>query len=304
MRVVLEILDGPLAGRTVELTQGESVSVGRTAKAQLMLPHDNFLSGLHFLIEFGGNGVILRDCNSSNGTWVNGERVTERPLGDGDQLSAGQTRFRIYSHSDEAPGRSSTVLFAVPKFEDKTGVHNIEAIAFTPEQQRVLEYLKQLPAPLYALLNAGIEQHVPHVVMSSGEMFQFLPEGLAIDLIQPPPIYLVHLPTTSELLSRLIKEGWGKPWIAFFTCSHPLPEIAKHLRNLFLLSTAAGQRFYLRYFDPRLLQLLLPAFTPQELSQFFGPLHTFVIADPGDPSRLLEYGMTPKGLAGRSLTLR
>lgn len=38
MHVVLEILDGPLAGRTVELQPGQSVSVGRTAKSQLMLP--------------------------------------------------------------------------------------------------------------------------------------------------------------------------------------------------------------------------------------------------------------------------
>lgn len=305
MRVVLEILDGPLAGRTVELAAGESVSVGRTAKSQLMLPHDNFLSGLHFLVESTAGGVVLRDCNSSNGTWVNGERVTERPLADGDQVSAGQTRFRVYSEAaEEADRRSSTVLFAVPKFQEQTGVHSVESLAFSPEQQRLLEYLRQLPAPLYALLNAGIEQHVPHFLMGSGEPFQFLSDGLAMEQMQPPPVYLVQFMPSSALLPRLVKEGWGKPWITFLTCSHPLEELATHLRNLLLVSTVDGRPFYFRYYDPRLLQLLLPMFTPPELSQFFGPMHTLLIADPADAARALEFGMTPQGLAGRALALR
>ncbi len=305
MAVVLEILDGPLAGRTVELAPGESVSVGRTAKSQLMLPHDNFLSGLHFLVEFTAQGVVLRDCNSSNGTWVNGDRVTERPLADGDQVSAGQTRFRVFSQSaEEADRRSSTVLFAVPKFQEQTGIHSVESLTFPPEQQRLLEYLKQLPAPLYALLNAGIEQHVPHFLMGSGEPFQYLSEGLGLDTLQPPAVYLVHFTPSSALLPRLIREGWGKHWITFLTCSHPLEELVHHLRSHLLVATADGRPFYLRYHDPRLLQVLLPSLTPQEAAQFFGPLHTFLIADPADSSRALEFGLTPQGLAGRALPLK
>lgn len=305
MRVVLEILDGPLAGRTVEMSPGESVSVGRTAKSQLMLPHDNFLSGLHFLVEFTQTGVVLRDCNSSNGTWVNGDRVTERALNDGDQISAGQTRFRVFPETaEEADRRSSTVLFAVPKFQEQTGVHNIESLTFAPEQQRVLDYLKQLPSPLFAILNAAVEQHVPHFLLGSGEPFQFLSEGLAIDQMQPPQVYLAQFTPSSALLPRLLKEGWGKPWITFVTSPHPAPDVANHLRNLMIVSTPDHRPFYFRYYDPRMLQLLLPSFTPQELVQFFGPLQTILIADPADSSRLLEFGMTPQGPTGRALSLR
>lgn len=305
MRVVLEILDGPLAGRTVELAPGESVSVGRTAKSQLMLPHDNFLSGLHFLVENTAGGAVLRDCNSSNGTWVNGDRVTERPVEDGDQISAGQTRFRLYSETmEEGDRRSSTVLFAVPKFQEQTGVHSIESLSFSTEQQRALDYLRQLTAPLYALLNASIEQHVPHFLMGSGEPFQFLSDGLAIDQMQPPPVYLAQFTPSSALLPRLIKEGWGKPWITFLTSVHPVPELTAHLRNLMVVSTPDGRPFYNRFYDPRLLQLLLPSYNPQEVSQLFGPVLTLMIADPSDASRLLEFGMTPQGPAGRALALR
>ncbi|MFN7936164.1 MAG: DUF4123 domain-containing protein [Bryobacteraceae bacterium] len=305
MRVVLEILDGPLAGRTVELAPGESVSVGRTAKSQLMLPHDNFLSGMHFLVENTPGGVVLRDCNSSNGTWVNGDRVNERPVSEGDQISAGQTRFRLYSEAaDDVDRRSSTVLFAVPKFQEQTGVHSIESLSFSTEQQRVLDYFRQLTMPLYAMLNAGIEQHVPHFLMGSGEPFQFLSEGLAIDQMQPPLVYLAQFTPSSTLLPRLIKEGWGKPWITFFTSLHPVPELTTHLRNLMVVSTPDGRPFYNRFYDPRLLQLLLPSYTPQEVTQLFGPLLALMIADPADASRLLEFAMTPQGPVGRALALR
>lgn len=122
--------------------------------------------------------------------------------------------------------------------------------------------------------------------------------------MQPPAVYLTQFTPSSVLLPRLIQEGWGKPWMTFVTSQHPAPELARHLRNLMLVSTADQRPFYFRYFDPRLLPVLLPSFNGQELSQFFGPVHTMLIADPADPARLLEFGLTPQGLAGRALALR
>mgnify|MGYP001466661674 CR=1 FL=1 len=71
-----------------------------------------------------------------------------------------------------------------------------------------------------------------------------------------------------------------------------------------IVSTPDQRPFYFRYYDPRMLQLLLSSFTPQETAHFFGPLNSILIADPADSARLLEYGITPHGLAGRALALR
>ena len=39
------------------------------------------------------DGWMLRDLSSENGTYVNGQRVTERMLADGDRVQFGTSRF-------------------------------------------------------------------------------------------------------------------------------------------------------------------------------------------------------------------
>ncbi|MBV6430180.1 MAG: hypothetical protein IANPNBLG_00284 [Bryobacteraceae bacterium] len=310
MRVVLEILDGPLLGRIVELNPGQSVSVGRTAKSQLMLPHDSFLSGLHFQIECTETGATVKDCNSSNGTWVNGNKILNHALANGDQLAAGQTRFKI--HLEEAPPapeeqhRTSTVLFAAPKMEELQAMAappKVEVSALTAVQQAAVKFLQLRPAPLYAILNSNIEERVPHLLIASGEVYQFLSEGLTLGDQMPPGVYLVYLPATSPLLPRLVAEGWGKHWTLFFTCNHPFGEVRQHLRQFLIMQTEEGKRFFFRYYDPRLLQYLLPSCTPHEITQLFGPVQSFFMEDASDASNLIEMTVSPQGLMGKVVKL-
>ena len=44
-------------------------------------------------------GWLLRDLSSENGTYVNGQRVTERLLADGDRVQFGTSRFVLRLHS-------------------------------------------------------------------------------------------------------------------------------------------------------------------------------------------------------------
>ena len=57
MGVILEIREGPMAGKVIGLRTGESVTIGRAAgRAQFALPHDTFMSGVHFAVECGPSG--------------------------------------------------------------------------------------------------------------------------------------------------------------------------------------------------------------------------------------------------------
>ena len=78
LTVILEIRDGPSAGGKIGLQPGQSVRVGRTARADFVLPEDSHLSGVHFSVECDEKGCVLRDLGSSDGTLVNGQRVTRR----------------------------------------------------------------------------------------------------------------------------------------------------------------------------------------------------------------------------------
>lgn len=95
MRIVLKIADGPYDGRTVLLQTGQKVKVGRTEWADFSVPHDDRISGVHFAIECERQRCVVRDLDSTNGTTVNGEIVTESELQDGDVIVAGRTRFDV-----------------------------------------------------------------------------------------------------------------------------------------------------------------------------------------------------------------
>src|ERR1700722_13697543 len=115
MLVILEALSGPIAGRKIEVRAGTILRIGRTAKSDYALGEDSYLSGQHFAIENDGNEARARDLGSSNGTFVNGERVvSENVLREGDSLTAGGSTFSIHidsiaQPSKEPPSRVSTL---------------------------------------------------------------------------------------------------------------------------------------------------------------------------------------------------
>ena len=73
---------------------GETV-IGRDAANAIALDQDSSVSRRHAVIFPQDGGYALRDEGSSNGTMVNGARVTETALQPGDEVSIGGTRFRF-----------------------------------------------------------------------------------------------------------------------------------------------------------------------------------------------------------------
>lgn len=81
-------------GGTVFEISGAEVSIGREIGNTILLSNDNTVSRRHARILRQGDGWVIRDEGSSNGTWVNGVRVTEQPLRPGDEIQIGATFFR------------------------------------------------------------------------------------------------------------------------------------------------------------------------------------------------------------------
>jgi pSer/pThr/pTyr-binding forkhead associated (FHA) protein len=96
MGVILEVKSGPLAGQKIALLTGHTVLVGRAAgRAQFAFPDDTFMSGVHFAVECAPQGCRVQDRKSSNGTFLNGARVHEAMLANGDEIKGGQTVFTV-----------------------------------------------------------------------------------------------------------------------------------------------------------------------------------------------------------------
>jgi FHA domain len=85
------------------LTPGEEVpinslpvAVGRGGQNEVPLDGDEFASAEHARFESRRDGVWVEDIGSTNGTFVNGARVTTpRRLSKGDVIRVGQTDFRL-----------------------------------------------------------------------------------------------------------------------------------------------------------------------------------------------------------------
>ena len=100
MELVLSTINGTTEGATISVAPGECISVGRTTAAQESFPNDTHMSSLHFEVENFGSWAELRDKRSTNGTWLNNNRITAERLSDGDQIRAGTTLFAVqYRHS-------------------------------------------------------------------------------------------------------------------------------------------------------------------------------------------------------------
>ncbi|MCZ2858783.1 FhaA domain-containing protein [Blastococcus sp. VKM Ac-2987] len=81
------LVDGP--GTRHELTTGRNV-IGRGTEADIRLP-DTGVSRKHVDVVLDGDVAVVEDLGSTNGTLVNGRRVTRQPLSDGDVIRIGHS---------------------------------------------------------------------------------------------------------------------------------------------------------------------------------------------------------------------
>ena len=76
----------------VDLENVDSLSIGRTEENDVTLDISK-VSRSHAQIIRAGNAYVIKDLNSTNGTWVGKERVTQQALEDGQAVRIGQARL-------------------------------------------------------------------------------------------------------------------------------------------------------------------------------------------------------------------
>jgi uncharacterized RDD family membrane protein YckC len=90
--------------REIPLARTTILTIGRDPSNDLVLP-DAMVSRRHAVIEHRGGQFFLRDCSSANGSVVNGDRVSERGLRDGDLVAIGSMRLLFREEPVEAAGK-------------------------------------------------------------------------------------------------------------------------------------------------------------------------------------------------------
>jgi ABC transport system ATP-binding/permease protein len=128
-RLVVE--QGPSSGQEYPLAT-LPVVIGRLPGVDIVVD-DTRISRQHARLSRRGNQIQIEDLGSSNGTFVNGERITSpQTVQDGDQIGLGQfLRFRIHL----APDPSATIV----RSPDETTVRPADrTMVATPDQLAAL----------------------------------------------------------------------------------------------------------------------------------------------------------------------
>lgn len=97
---VLIVLRGSQLGRRYLLNEQDLVLGRRESRANIVIPADPEISGAHCRIRYDAarDAWLLSDLHSTNGTWVNGERVQCVQVRDGDKILLGQTILKFTFH--------------------------------------------------------------------------------------------------------------------------------------------------------------------------------------------------------------
>jgi len=99
-RIVL--LSEGFNGRTYEL-KVDRTTVGRVSDNAFEIPEAS-VSSHHAEIILQGNDVLIRDLGSTNGTFVNGEKITEAVLKPGQTLRFGTVEMRLDTGEEPPAG--------------------------------------------------------------------------------------------------------------------------------------------------------------------------------------------------------
>ena len=164
---------------------------------------DRIVSKEHCRITRGPAGkYVLRDVGSLNGSFVNGERITERTLESGDEISMGNTVLRFVEDGPTGPVRNVTMFSdqvqsqvrsrvdASSHFLPAAEVANIEALRADYEKLRIAHELSQRLS-----VDTDLDELCRKIIE---ETFQLIRADRAVILIVDQE--------TGELLPRYVKQ--------------------------------------------------------------------------------------------------
>jgi pSer/pThr/pTyr-binding forkhead associated (FHA) protein len=85
--------NGELVLYALGTREGQSLHIGRSPVSDILLD-DASVSRKHAVLVHRGGHAVLLDDRSLNGIYVNGQRVSEAVLNDGDWIAVGQVSLR------------------------------------------------------------------------------------------------------------------------------------------------------------------------------------------------------------------
>lgn len=159
--LVLTVLQGPDKGKRFELPDTEPQLIGRSSEAIEL--DDRTISRRHAELTPDDGKWFINDLQSSNGTFVNGVRVTgRRLLRPGDQVRAGSTLF-LYGQEGRTPLQQSVRLAGKDEIdasiEQTVAANDDSMIMAVPDPTQAAQFQLKVIYDLTSVISTVTDRH-------------------------------------------------------------------------------------------------------------------------------------------------
>ncbi len=161
-QLALRFISGKYQGGEFPLTEGTTIVVGRSSDLDMVLVEE-MVSRKHARIELRGGVVRIEDLGSTNGTFINGERIQSASLREGDRVLIGTSILKLVSIEPQSSPGAPRNLQKVALGNDS---HRQEK---TSQSARMSGNLEEIPLPDLMQL-FGTSRKTGILVIQAGEV--------------------------------------------------------------------------------------------------------------------------------------
>ena len=117
LSMALKFISGKFVGGIYNIPQDGELFIGRGSDSEITIPEEMVSRKHAKLIVEAQNTVYIQDLNSTNGTFINGERIKKKKLTEGDRILIGTSVMKLVTIKEEGRARLQTIAdsFRSPK---------------------------------------------------------------------------------------------------------------------------------------------------------------------------------------------
>ena len=141
-RFALRFISGKYQGGEYPLAEGQEIVIGRSSELDMVLVEE-MVSRKHARIALTDGAMSIEDLGSTNGTFVNGEKVQQGTLREGDRVLIGTNILKVVAAPQDAEARANLKAMAVGRVTAKQQ-QNPRA---NEEAPRMSGNLEEIPLP-------------------------------------------------------------------------------------------------------------------------------------------------------------
>ncbi len=299
MRVVLEVVAGPLTGRRFHLMRNQRLEVGSTARAEVCIRGESSLAPQQFALETDQQVCRVQDLGRQGTTLVNGQAVESAVVREGDEIRAGGSRFVVPGDGDAAgapaarvPAKAAAAAArrttrkpgeaAYKSIVCDTGLTRYEGdIATFPPAELATALAAQSP-PYLMVDNRRLKSPAVAAIQTPEYLFNWLGEAA----VHCSP--LVVLPGQVPDVGEIVAQGWNGDAVSCFFAKEEGQAAVNSLRA----GARVGDDRVMGICWPKILSYVLSHYQPDYVRKLMEPFAAVLIEDPNLADRWQLYSAT------------